>query len=793
MLSAPDAKLVQHDRSLPGLALLLDPDAMVEQLRRLLPDAGIRAATARYLRYKPFTNCLAGYRLSAASGEFDIYAKAHRPDAIEKLEKARSRHRVPDGLGLGRIVLNSVSVVAAAFPNDDKLQILRRWSDTGRRHKLLKRLVHRSPLAQGELEVLGYKPERRIVARIVGPDGCRGVLRGCLAGAFAQSTAGARAFQSRGALRIARCLGTSGRDHALALEWLPGRPLADVLVDDDAFQSSTLVSIGAALAELHGQQVECLPVQTLAQESCRLGAVARAMAFVCPHIARRVLDLPSRILARLPLSRVQSIHGDFYAKQVLLSGDAVAFIDFDEAAIGDPTTDLATFLAHLERNVLAGRLSRGRLELSADLLLDGYRRVTSMLPLQGLEARLAGSLLCLAPHPFRDREPDWRDRIEAILARAYAVLDRSPASSSSIRAPNGELFSDRDRDAPQVSDPFGVTDDQALPFAASALDPVVVEQHFARLPRLADLGHRADIASIRVIRYKPGRRCLIEYGVRAPFLGPGREIFKILGKMRHGAVDRRTCRLVELLRDHGFDDKSPDGVSVPDPIGVVSQLQMWVQTYVEGAAATALLAERDGGRLAARIGEAIHKLHAVRIPMLRSHTLADELKILGQRLAEVESAQPADASRLARLLEACEALASSVHPMPQVPIHRDFYPDQVLVDGERLWLVDFDLCCRGDAALDAGNFLGHLIEEGLRTWGHADALAGPFNAFRGRFLELTGLEHARAVDIYTTLTLARHIWISTQLPARRAFTGRLLELCEARLGLTACVARSARV
>src|SRR5437773_3836244 len=32
-----------------------------------------------------------------------------------------------------------------------------------------------------------------------------------------------------------------------------------------------------------------------------------------------------------------------------------------------------------------------------------------------------------------------------------------------------------------------------------------------------------------------------------------------------------------------------------------------------------------------------------------------------------------------------------------------------------VWLLDFDLYCQGDPALDIGNFVGHLTEQSLRT------------------------------------------------------------------------------
>jgi hypothetical protein len=51
-----------------------------------------------------------------------------------------------------------------------------------------------------------------------------------------------------------------------------------------------------------------------------------------------------------------------------------------------------------------------------------------------------------------------------------------------------------------------------------------------------------------------------------------------------------------------------------------------------------------------------------------------------------------------------------------------------------------------------------------------------------RFMELTGEATHPSVQAYKTLTLARHIYLSTQLPNRAHCTEPLMELCEQRLG-----------
>jgi thiamine kinase-like enzyme len=106
----------------------------------------------------------------------------------------------------------------------------------------------------------------------------------------------------------------------------------------------------------------------------------------------------------------------------------------------------------------------------------------------------------------------------------------------------------------------------------------------------------------------------------------------------------------------------------------------------------------------------------------------------------------------------------------------------VLVNNNRLYLLDFDLFCTGDRGLDIGNFLGHLTEQSQRILGNADALRDCEEALQETFLNLAGGQFRNSICAYKTLTMARHIYISTRLPERQAYTEHFLQLCEQRLG-----------
>src|SRR5881409_2271035 len=335
-----------------------------------------------------------------------------------------------------------------------------------------------------------------------------------------------------------------------------------------------------------------------------------------------------------------------------------------------------------------------------------------------------------------------------------------------------------------VTDPFGVAGDRTMPTLELALDPSVAQQQLGRrLSRLAGRDGCVHVRAIRVTRYKPGRRCVIEYDVdvRRPDAEP--ESVVLVGKVRVRRYGKSGYRLLDAFWHAGFQSDSADGISVPEPVGAVGAFRMWLQRKVPGRAATDFLAAPEGLALARMIAEAACKVHGAGIPAQRRHTMADELEILRTHLSTLAPPGSRWAGRIARLVDAADRLGAAIpEPTPR-GIHRDFYADQVIVDDGRLFLVDFDLYCEGDPALDIGNFLGHVTEQSLRKLGDPEALVDQERAMEERFVELCGVAPA-AIRAYATLTLVRHVYLSTLFPERRPFTQSLIELCEALLGVT---------
>jgi hypothetical protein len=324
--------------------------------------------------------------------------------------------------------------------------------------------------------------------------------------------------------------------------------------------------------------------------------------------------------------------------------------------------------------------------------------------------------------------------------------------------------------AVSVIDPFGFSADESMPFATEALNPEVAEDALTAALKSESREEQGRLTRIEVLRHKRGRRALIAYEF---------ERRTVLGKVRAKGLDGKTFQLVRELGERGFDENAPDGILVPQALGYIKRWNMWLQARVSGTPVETHLLSGSHGVLASRVAAAAAKLHATPLVIQRAHTVDDELKILRERLSAASAQQSQLAPRILAVLAACERSAQQLVE-PSRLIHRDFYPAQILVEPSRVWLLDLDLCSMGDPALDIGNFVAHVEELSLRTFGDA-ARWKKFEAdLVAEYLRRASEARREQIETWTFLSLARHIWISTQFPERREFTERLLALCEAR-------------
>jgi aminoglycoside phosphotransferase (APT) family kinase protein len=741
MLRPADRAVVARDPALPGLALLLDGNALASRLEGAL---GLRLAPG-YLRYKVGTSCTVGL-VGPGRSVGEAFAAVAYPR--ERYGEVRRR---PDWQGAATFLDDAcVAVIPARL--DRGLKALRRIAVPERRAKLLRRLIGEgAAVPPDEPRVLRYKPGRRLVLCLAAGGTPVASLKTTGLEDFTQSLLGATAGAVLGAAPL---VGASPRQHIHVTGWIGGLPLCPALAGELPGPDA-LAATGAALARLHAAPpLRPFPADRRGERRTLAGIVAdlgRLDARLAAE-AERLLPRIAEALGRDPAPCF--LHGDFSADQVILRDGAPVIIDYDAAGTGDPARDNGSFLARLDAQAIDGIIPAESVEAAAAAFAAGYSEAAGSAP--AAAGQHARALVMLATEGFRTRHPDWPVRTAALLARAASVLAHPRVHPAA---------------------------DPNLPHLVAALDTRRV------LPALAAaLGTvPGDVArcEARLLRHKPGRRALVRYVIE---LADGRRE-ALLGKLRAKAPDRHTARIHDTLRVAGLDGAGPASVGVPPARGRIDDLHLWLQEEVPGTPLGSLLAPgADPGPLA-RTGAALARLHATPPATTRRWTLADEADVLDgalRRTAErlrganlPQEARPGEYARdisktLSAIAREARARLAALAPAPSRGLHRDFYFDQVLVDGARIWLVDFDLHARGDAAIDIGNFLAHLDELGLRRYGGADALAPQAEAFLAGYAAVAELPEAPRVATLRAVSLARHIFLSTRFADRRHTTRALV-------------------
>ncbi|MDO4231740.1 MAG: phosphotransferase [Lautropia sp.] len=285
----------------------------------------------------------------------------------------------------------------------------------------------------------------------------------------------------------------------------------------------------------------------------------------------------------------------------------------------------------------------------------------------------------------------------------------------------------------------------------------------------------ARLVEIRCLRHKPGKRALLQYRLQQA----GHPDLLLIGKLRFKGADRHGFEVQRALYAQGFD---MPGLSVPEALTLLPEQRLWLQRQVPGTMATSLLRPGSDVALATRIGQAIASLHRAGVPTAKRWTLADEMTMLEDRLLRAASLRPGLATEIFAVLDGCTRLAARLPANPFCGIHRDCYSDQILVDGDTLCWLDLDLYCEGDPALDAGNFIAHLTESAFRHQQDPLAMQAHEHAVQAAFIEHgTHRIPTESVAAWTTLSLARHVFLSTQFPDRHHTTEALIAHCLTRL------------
>jgi Phosphotransferase enzyme family len=209
------------------------------------------------------------------------------------------------------------------------------------------------------------------------------------------------------------------------------------------------------------------------------------------------------------------------------------------------------------------------------------------------------------------------------------------------------------------------------------------------------------IRDASVIDGKPGERLLLRYDVEGPSPGPtlfGKVFADPTAAVR---VHETMCHLWEAFAGCG------DPTTVPQPLGLLPDLNLVVYAPAPGVPLDEMLHAPEAAAALRLAGSWLGHLHAAAVPLDRRFVVATELLNAADWGGVVAAVAPDVAAAAVELCRQLRQQADRVTLDEATPIHKDFHPGHVIVDGS-VAVVDFDEARLGDAAFDVAHFCAYL-------------------------------------------------------------------------------------
>lgn len=213
------------------------------------------------------------------------------------------------------------------------------------------------------------------------------------------------------------------RYRALVEEWIDGVPAMVELVAGDAVErASASARCGRWLARFHSIDLNATP----SSPGPRVGSFARLWARQLAQAGGPLEDRSAALLRRWERSAARSrpevgpVHGSYLPEHVLFADRRTVVIDLDEAGVGDPALDVASFVVALWRIGLKRAGSTSASAPAVGAFLREYARVRGGIP-RNLPVFMAEECLHRAWHDLYKRVPGADAWAAATLELGWAA------------------------------------------------------------------------------------------------------------------------------------------------------------------------------------------------------------------------------------------------------------------------------------------------------------------------------------------------------------------------------------
>ena len=412
MISLPYAELVDRDRNIKGLKILLDKDELSKLLDPYFKKIELELL---YIRYKPKTNCLINYRGKLDNKIYNLYAKAFR-DKDNKINKFKDKFRNENSQE-SIIAIEDYEIIISFFPYDYKLPSIKYLGRPQHEQIMLRKIFPSYPeFWNGDIQVLHYKPERRLIAKLDTKTNKNIVLRFYNENDYAKLAKIDNIMQSNMQVKLPKQIGANNELKIMAFEWLDGEILLDIFRCDYNKSLKLSRDTGNALAQFHLQELPYFKM-IKSEINDELFNLVNQLNVINPTLYRKAERIFKFISENLKSnSHVGLLHGDFHAKQIIVQEyDQMAFIDLDELRIGNPLIDIGNFISHLKYWSLYNQVPKSWISKIIASFISGYRKTKKIASDHEINLYTSIGLLRLIHHPFRICDNNWIEHTNQLL------------------------------------------------------------------------------------------------------------------------------------------------------------------------------------------------------------------------------------------------------------------------------------------------------------------------------------------------------------------------------------------
>jgi hypothetical protein len=285
--------------------------------------------------------------------------------------------------------------------------------------------------------------------------------------------------------------------------------------------------------------------------------------------------------------------------------------------------------------------------------------------------------------------------------------------------------------------------------------------------------------SVRLVDYGRQRRATLRYRVRGPAHAGGEFEQVVYGKLTGDGSGAMAGSISSALRQRLLLRPANERFAVPDVFAWLPAVKLSLLEAIPGESVIGdLVKGRVRGKadpegvpplenIVAACGWIAATLHTSGLQLGPRRSFDDELAALRRGLEQMQRFSPALAAELEPRIDRLAAEAVHTEPLAVCFNHGDFTHGQVLIDGERVGLIDFDSVCQAEPALDIGQYLTYLRLAGTKSKLSPEATEAALNGLADRFVDaycaaagLTGGDTAlllARVGLYRKVSMLRRI------------------------------------